>query len=250
VLAFMRSLHLRTAPNVTAWTDTLEDVLGNMGYKLPKRDNLRRRFHRAFHWYRVLIMRCDSFWQDVIEGHRSSSSSEQDVTEGHHSSSSSEQDVIEETSSPSTSEQPSRYLRQRCELCFGGKDWRTAERHSPDVIACIDACFTQKRSATHHKDQGRDPENPTETLFLREDDVKAVEHVVDAKRGSKGTRRPTNTGTTEEDSKEPGMRVPKSALESCHESFKAADDKREKASMRFFTDTGLMALLCRHDRVL
>ncbi|KAJ7190076.1 hypothetical protein GGX14DRAFT_580179 [Mycena pura] len=32
--------------------------------------------------------------------------------------------------------------------------------------------------------------------------------------------------------------------------FKAADEKREKASTKFFDDTGLMALLCRHDRVL
>ncbi|KAJ7744004.1 hypothetical protein B0H14DRAFT_3097169 [Mycena olivaceomarginata] len=33
-------------------------------------------------------------------------------------------------------------------------------------------------------------------------------------------------------------------------SFKAADEKRVKASTDFFEDTGLMALLCRHDRVL
>jgi hypothetical protein len=32
--------------------------------------------------------------------------------------------------------------------------------------------------------------------------------------------------------------------------FKAADEKREKASTQFFSDTGLMALLCHHDRVL
>lgn len=54
----------------------------------------------------------------------------------------------------------------------------------------------------------------------------------------------------EEDCYEEGMRVPVSVLNGCGESFVAADEKREKASTRFFTDTGLMALLCRHDCVL
>jgi hypothetical protein len=39
-------------------------------------------------------------------------------------------------------------------------------------------------------------------------------------------------------------------LDDCEGSFKAADEKREKASSQFFADTGLMGLLCRHDRVL
>jgi hypothetical protein len=46
------------------------------------------------------------------------------------------------------------------------------------------------------------------------------------------------------------MKVPTSVLNDCGDSFKAADEKREKASTKYFIDTGLMALLCRHDRVL
>jgi hypothetical protein len=46
------------------------------------------------------------------------------------------------------------------------------------------------------------------------------------------------------------MKVPNSALEGCKDSFIAADERRTKASTKFFSDTGLMALLCRHDRVL
>lgn len=46
------------------------------------------------------------------------------------------------------------------------------------------------------------------------------------------------------------MKVPKSVLDACLDSFTAADEKRTKASTKFFADTGLMALLCRHDRVL
>ncbi|KAI6167670.1 hypothetical protein EDD17DRAFT_1773287 [Pisolithus thermaeus] len=41
-----------------------------------------------------------------------------------------------------------------------------------------------------------------------------------------------------------------SVLDGCGDSFHAADENRKKASTNFFADTGLMALLCRHDHVL
>lgn len=46
------------------------------------------------------------------------------------------------------------------------------------------------------------------------------------------------------------LKVPHSVLDSCNDSFVAADEAREKASTKFFDVTGLMALICRHDRVL
>jgi len=49
---------------------------------------------------------------------------------------------------------------------------------------------------------------------------------------------------------EPGIRVPAVVLNECNDSFVAANDKRVKASTQFFSDTALMAMLCRHDRVL
>jgi hypothetical protein len=52
------------------------------------------------------------------------------------------------------------------------------------------------------------------------------------------------------DSVEKGMKVPVSVPEACNDSFTAADEKWQKASTKRFADTGLMALLCRHDRVL
>jgi len=49
---------------------------------------------------------------------------------------------------------------------------------------------------------------------------------------------------------EPGMHVPTAVLDECNNSFTVADSSRVKASTQFFADTGLMALLCRHDHVL
>ncbi|KAG1854229.1 hypothetical protein F4604DRAFT_1883345 [Suillus subluteus] len=69
------------------------------------------------------------------------------------------------------------------------------------------------------------PPNPTPSFFVLMDDLKAMEDFE-------------------------GMRIPVSVLNGCGDSFIAANEKQEKASTHFFTDTGLMALVCRHDRVL
>jgi hypothetical protein len=61
---------------------------------------------------------------------------------------------------------------------------------------------------------------------------------------------PSQRVTEEEDGFEGSMKVPTSVLNGCRDAFVAADEKRQKASTQFFSDTGLMALLCRHDQVL
>jgi hypothetical protein len=78
-----------------------------------------------------------------------------------------------------------------------------------------------------------------------------MEAFVDAQRP---TRKKTSTSCKqdgeEEDGYEESLKVPKSVLDECNDSFTAADEKRQKASSQFFSDTAIMALLCRHDRVL
>jgi Kyakuja-Dileera-Zisupton transposase len=67
---------------------------------------------------------------------------------------------------------------------------------------------------------------------------------------SRPSRRARVDTLNEEDGYEGDLRVPTSVLDGCEASFTAADAAREKASTQFFDDTALMALLCRHDRVL
>jgi len=113
---------------------------------------------------------------------------------------------------------------------------------SADVHVCLDACFTQKRG------QGeRDPAfaHP-DSVFLSEIVVKDMADFVASRRPSRTTAVPPSAL----DGFEAGMKVPLSVLKECTESFMAADEKRQKASTQFFADTGIMALLCRHDRVL
>ncbi|KAG1819999.1 hypothetical protein EV424DRAFT_1472573 [Suillus variegatus] len=232
---------LEFSPNQTAWCDALETFLDGMRYKLTSKNSLRRRFSNAFHWYRVLTVLARDHISTLITDARK---------DGSHV------------------DQPSEYLRSRCPLCFGGNDWRNEVRGSPsmcviyydstapvdhfsrpNIIVCIDACFTQKCSTNPRGATGSDPPNPTSSFFLPTADVNAMEDFVQRCRGE-GRQARASRAEPDEDCYEEGMRVPVSVLNGCGDSFIAADEKREKASTRFFTDTGLMALLCRHDHVL
>ncbi|KAG2054407.1 hypothetical protein BDR06DRAFT_982445 [Suillus hirtellus] len=137
-------------------------------------------------------------------------------------------------------DQPSDYLYSQCPLCFGGNNW-------PDFIICIDVCFTQKHSANPCGATGSDPPNPTPSFFLLTDDVKAMENFVERCCRDRQQAR-TLRVEPDEDSYEEGMCIPVSVLNGCGNSFIAADEKWKKASTCFFTDTSLMALVCRHDR--
>ncbi|KAJ6526368.1 hypothetical protein B0H19DRAFT_970540 [Mycena capillaripes] len=129
-------------------------------------------------------------------------------------------------------------------------------RHRVDLIVCLDACFTHKRRTSTSDPPRRHPC----THFIPEADAKATDAYVNGTRGSFGpaeprskkskTKMPSAAEETEDGYEHPDLLLPRSVLDACEASFKAADEKRAKASTDFFDDTGLMALLCRHDRVL
>jgi hypothetical protein len=129
---------------------------------------------------------------------------------------------------------------------------------SADTVVCIDACFTQKHNKTKGKGGHRDPPNHHPfSIFMPEADVKAVEDFIASCRsghppscGSRHQAHHAQNSSAGDDGYEAGMHVPTSVLNGCNDSFVAADEKREKASTQFFADTGLVALLCHHDRPL
>ncbi|KAL0571576.1 hypothetical protein V5O48_010382 [Marasmius crinis-equi] len=149
---------------------------------------------------------------------------------------------------------PSDYLRLRCPTCYGGWDSSRRNELDFDAIVCLDACFTQK----HNKSRARDPmKQHPDSAFLEEAELEAAEVYVETLRPSRTKSKqgsdssdPELEREEEEDGYEGAMKVPRSALRGCNESFTAADERRQKASTQFFDCTGLMALLCRHDRVL
>ncbi|KAI6114554.1 hypothetical protein F5141DRAFT_1188004 [Pisolithus sp. B1] len=141
-----------------------------------------------------------------------------------------------------------------CPLCFGGHNWQNNNSSNIDAIVCIDACFTQKRRSGLQDD----PVNPTATIFLSQEEIDSMECEVDSLRKKKPSFADERRGgyaskrkhRDEEDGFEQGMKIPISVLNTCNESFTAADEKHQKASTQFFSDTGVMALLCHHDHVI
>jgi hypothetical protein len=87
-------------------------------------------------------------------------------------------------------------------------------------------------------------------VFVSPDIISSMEEVVNERRPSKTKGQTTEQSAQMSDGYEGSMKVPISALNECGESFLAADEKRQKASTQFFSDTGAISLLCRHDRVL
>ncbi|KAF6753506.1 hypothetical protein DFP72DRAFT_990710 [Ephemerocybe angulata] len=216
MLDFVRLLHLRSAPNKTAWTLTLETFLRGRGYRINGKDIIRRKFTAALKWFTYLEAEKDKYIRKAIirlSTPGKSTMEDEDEEEGLGEW----VDVEEEGTA---------YLARCCPCCFV----------SPQVVVCIDACFTQKRR-TPVRGIGTDPPlRHSYTAFL------SPKEVLDAK-DEVEERRPRR------EQLEKGMKVPTSVLDACQDSFKAADEKRTKASTKYFADTGLMALLCRHDRV-
>ena len=164
---------------------------------------------------------------------------------------------------PPPRSRPSPYLQARCPLCFGGEvpSSRLADESvslyimycilsdsefvmfSPDVIVCVDACFTQK-----HRHQVSDPPlTHPRSVFVSDDIAEQMEQYVNSRREGLPAMEVTDDDA---DGYEGPLRVPASVLDACHKGFTAADASRVKGSTSLFDVTALMALLCRHDRVL
>jgi hypothetical protein len=76
------------------------------------------------------------------------------------------------------------------------------------------------------------------TVFIAPEIVQQMEEEVTSSR----TKQPATDSTS--------IPISNEILDDCERSFTAAQESRTKASKSFFEDTGLMALICRHDRVL
>ncbi|KAJ7583707.1 hypothetical protein C8J56DRAFT_1005111 [Mycena floridula] len=130
------------------------------------------------------------------------------------------------------------YLREKCPLCFGALGRQSQGGKLVDVIVCLDANFTQKRCAEQaNHGVNHLPWNLPETVFIPKEDVEAMKEKVENIRPPKPVRHSQVQRDPEDDGYDRKLCIPRSVL-------------RTKASTTFFADTGLMALLCRHDKVL
>jgi hypothetical protein len=116
---------------------------------------------------------------------------------------------------------------------------------SGDVLCCLDANFSQKR----RRSQDTDPSlGYSDSRFLPERAIRSMEARVAQARGETSTPVVDKKGKSKADQN--CLAVPNFILDDCKKTFIAAQEMVAKASKNFYSDTGLMALLCRHDRVL
>ncbi|KAF7337379.1 hypothetical protein MSAN_02264000 [Mycena sanguinolenta] len=290
VLEFARNLFGRIAPNNTAWTATLESFLRDLGFSLDNEGSMRRMFASSLEWYTHLRNQVKCHFDNIIEDTRRSylgqDTEDRDATPtptptpGTPAPQPVDEDSSRDSSSspppasrsagkkrarettppvenpfgdPPPRTRPSEYLRQRCPACFGAlvRDGSV----KMDIHCCMDACFNQKRDS----DSGTTdpPKFHPELHFIPESISAQMEEYVDSVRNTKPSKKRRKAAdATEGDQDEDDhyehekLKLPRSVLDACEASFKAADENRQKASSQFYDDTGLMALLCRHDRVL
>jgi hypothetical protein len=119
--------------------------------------------------------------------------------------------------------------------------------NSGDVLCCIDANFSQKRRRSANRDP---PIHYDNSRFLSNEVVSNMEKYINKLRGAKDPKKGKKTSKNEHRNVDHFLPVREAILDDCENSFVAAQQNVIKASKNFFDDTGLMAILCRHDRTL
>ncbi|KAF7330720.1 hypothetical protein MSAN_02444600 [Mycena sanguinolenta] len=269
VLEFARNLFGRIAPNNTAWTATLESFLRDLGFSLDNEGSMRRMFASSLEWYTHLRNQVKCHFDNIIEDTRRSylgqDTEDRDATPtptptpGTPAPQPVDEDSSRDSSSspppasrsagkkrarettppvenpfgdPPPRTRPSEYLHQRCPACFGAlvRDGSV----KMDIHCCMDACFNQKRDS----DSGTTdpPKFHPESHFIPESISAQMEEYVDSVRNTKPSKKRRKAADATEGDQD--------------EDDHYEHEKLKLPRSQFYDDTGLMALLCRHDRVL
>ena len=112
----------------------------------------------------------------------------------------------------------------------------------------MDGNFEQKRC----RNAGGDTVLPpySQSFFIPPDEVEEMRENVDKARGGAKKDQDEEEEEDDENDRLPGLQLPNYVYDSCTSRFLAAKDGNQKAEKSVFADTGLMALICRHDRIL
>lgn len=117
------------------------------------------------------------------------------------------------------------------------------------MAVCCDGNVEQQR--LRHAGSGDQPVPKVHTHFLTAELVEESRDYVNAKMGKSSHKaKAKDNDEGEPDDVVPGLTIPNHVYSGCKKRFLAADEDNKKADTSVFSDTGLMALVCRHDRVL
>jgi len=190
------------------------------------RDPFRRGLSQAVQWYGILQVELQKQVDDIVQHCRLLLKRTSEY-------------VSQLDPSPSSlpyahPEPPSRdscaeILIQRCPACFGGTLFGRSLDQGGDIHVATDGNF-------HHRHR----HSAGDSLLFYEPSYLLPKAQIDAvgRRIDRARRHPSKGSQSE---------VPDEAIDQCEASYEAADGQKQKASTDAFDDTGLMALICRHD---
>ncbi|KAI0710611.1 hypothetical protein C8Q76DRAFT_624385 [Earliella scabrosa] len=228
LLDFYFALFEKSADAITALAGALKTFYQRRGFAIlndkgePVQDPFRRGIGYAAQWYDCLRNRVESQVESAVKA-RARTMTLSDVLA----------DAIKSPPPHTIVRSCDRILQKRCPACFGGtKFGRNFDTDGGDIHVAIDATFSQR----HNVAAGDSPWFHEPKYFVSKAEVDAVGSRIDAARKTAPRKY--------------ACEVPDAALDECEKSFEAADEKKAKTHGVKFDDTGLMALVCRHDIVL
>ncbi|KAJ3553783.1 hypothetical protein NM688_g3435 [Phlebia brevispora] len=121
-------------------------------------------------------------------------------------------------------------LQKRCPACFGGRKFVRPLSEGGDIHIALDANFSHR----HLRSAGDSPAFYHPSYFLPDHFVEEIDKRIQTRR-----KRPRN--------KTWASRVPDSVLDACEHGHEAANEHKVKTATLRYDDTGVMAMICRHD---
>ncbi|KAF9230807.1 hypothetical protein BU15DRAFT_56855, partial [Melanogaster broomeanus] len=228
LLSFYRTLFERSCDAVNALASALNSHYTRRGFRMTR---------HAIQWYDMLQVEVEHCVQSILEQCRQRVCEARPPTQlktqsdGHLQTS--QQNSIPDSHSCTAKPLPpnscATLLVQRCPACFGGNSFGKPLSDGGDIHVATDGNFHHR----HRRSAGDCPSFYDPVYFLPKAQVDAVGHRIEKAR----KRQP----------KKHNALVPDEAIDQCETSYEAADGKKQKAAMDSFDDTGVMALICRHD---
>ncbi|KAF8452783.1 hypothetical protein L210DRAFT_3608606 [Boletus edulis BED1] len=231
LLSFYRALFERSCDAVNALASALNAHYLRRGFRLTGRQGytvqepFRRSLGRAIQWHDVLHLQIECRLEAAIAESRARLSEARLIDKP---------DLSTPNPSDSPVTQPScpPILVSRCPACFGGNTFGRPLDAGADIHVATDGNFHHR----HRRSAGDCPIFFEPAYFIPKSQVDAMgQRILQARKRSPRDRREI---------------VPDVAVDQCESSYEAADGKKQKTAMDCFDDTGLMALICRHDSPL
>ncbi|KAG2080593.1 uncharacterized protein F5147DRAFT_784178 [Suillus discolor] len=227
LLTFYRTLFERSCDAVNALASALHTHYIRRGFRMTnaKGEFIQEPFWQslgqAILWFDVLQVELESQLECAVQASRDLVDASRDPPE-HPASYAPTVDVVPR-------ERCATILLQRCPACFGGVSFGRQLEEGGDIHVATDGNFHHR----HRRSAGDSPHFYDPSYFLPKAQVDDIGRHID--RSRKSALKPH------------APLVPHEAIDLCENSYEAADGKKQKAAMDSFDDTGVMALICRHN---